>query len=241
MANVFQYIKSDQVLDIFVTHKSGLLSQRRLCIAKIGDISLFLSKITDDRMALTIENEGEERIYSGESYILSTMDNESVTTAAEAMKRKLVNIYNEDVDCKRQQIWKWYILDWMKSRGITEEEFFDAENDLRVVGFNGEKWDNYSEFINKSYLDLAKTINIIDDYELNDYDKEMLKKFAANDIMDLLRKKTTEELANEAEQKKKSKRHYKFTVKVCANSKKQALKYLENVLRNENEIDITRE
>jgi hypothetical protein len=241
MANVFQYIKPDQVLDIFVTHKNGLLSQRRLCMAKIGDISLFISKITDDRMALTIENENEERIYSGESYVLSSMDKDAVTTAAEAMNRKMINIYHEDVDCKRKQIWKWYVLDWVKSRGITQEEFFNAEHDFRKEGFNGEKWDDYNTFINNSYLELGKIINIIESYELNDYDKEMLKKFAASDIMDLLREKTKEELINEAEQIKKAKRHYKFTVKVCANSKKQALKYLENLLRNESDIDISRD
>ncbi|MCR5100718.1 MAG: hypothetical protein K6B41_05090 [Butyrivibrio sp.] len=240
MAKLFQYIKSDQVLESFHSYKNDPIFQKGICIAKVGDFSMHLLKVPDDRLAITIEDEDDGQIYASDCYFVSEVTKESLKETVDLMKKKLLMIYEKDVSRKRKIIWHWYIMDWMESHGISEDVFSDEENGYKNDSLNGDRWQSFEDFLRNDYINLSYVIGLINKYELNNYEKEIFLKFVATDIFELNKQYTMEKLEKQLKEKqaKEFKRNYKFTVTVKAKSKKKALEDLKKILGDNEDFTI---
>ena len=244
MSKTFKYIQNEDVLKTFTELKNTTLAERSLVIARHGDYNLLLERRGDDALGLKILNTGKDKVVSERVYYVSKTTNELVSRGVRHACQKMSEMSDEDVNRKRFQIWKWYLLDWQKKHSNETQKILDKE-----IEWNEESMKKETDlmdmelFLHGEYLNLGNTLNLIDLYLHDDNHKEMFKKFAIADIMEMTSEDTKEKAMEEAEKKKDQegeiKYHtYKFSVSVEATDKEHARQALLNYLAGDPRIRI---
>ena len=157
--------------------------------------------------------------------------------------QKMAELSDEEVNRKRLQIWKWYVLDW-------QEENIDSDGEILKAEL---MWDEYVDrtkndvldieaFLHGDYLNLGNTLMLIEKYMKDPLLQEMFRKFAIEDIMEMTSEDTKDKSIadNEAKnQTEETKKHtYRFTVSVEATDKEHARQALLYYLAGDERIKV---
>ena len=194
MSKTFRYIQFEDVLKTFTELRSTTLTERPLVIARHGDYSLLLEKREDDILGIKVINTEKNQVISERVYDVTRTTNELVSRGVRHACQKMSELNDEDVNIKRFQIWKWYLLDWQKKHQEDTENLLKQE-----IEWDEEAMKNQTDlmdmeiFLHGEYLNLGNTLNLIELYLHDDKHKEMFKKFAIADIMEMTSEDTREE------------------------------------------------
>ena len=244
MSKTFKYIQYEDVLRTFNELKDTTLSERPLVIARHGDYSLLLESLGEDTLGLKIINNEKNQVVKDRVYFASKTTNELVARGVRHGCQKMAELNDEDVNNKRIQIWKWYLLDWRKKNPSESEKLFSKEGQWDEDTMKAERGIMDLEmFLHGDYLNLGNTLSLIENYLTDEKHKEMFKKFAIADIMEMTSEDTKDRAIEEAERKKceegEIKYHnYTFTVSVEATDKEHARAALLNYLAGDPRIRI---
>lgn len=245
MSRTFRYIQNDDVLKSFNEFKDTILVERPVVIARHGDYSLFLIRISDGELGLKIENTVKKAEIQSRKYEIANSNDALISRGVRHAVQKMAELSDEDVNRRRLQIWKWYVMDWQKANMDKTEEIMNKELswDEETSNKNGEILDMES-FLHGAYLNLGNTIALIDKYLTDEKYKEMFKTFAINDIMEMTSEDTRDKSIAEAErlsQMEGRKKHtYQFLVSVEATDKEHARQALLNYLAGDDRIKVQR-
>ena len=244
MSRLFRYIQNDDVLKSFLEFRDTLLKQRPVVIARHGDYSLYLKTISDDELGLTIENTAKHKVVQDRTYNVNDTTNALVSRGVRHACQKMAELSDEDVNRRRLQIWKWYVIDWQKENAKNSREFVEKEISWDEETIRSEeKIMDMESFLHSDYLNLGNTISLIERYMAEDEaHKEQFKRFAISDIMEMTSEDTKEKSLVEAEkeraEKKKKKHTYRFTVTVEATDREHARAALLSYLAGDERIKI---
>lgn len=243
MSRTFRYISNEDVLKSFKELRDTLLSERPVIIARHGDYALYLEKKTDSELGLRIMNEEKNALIEERSYDINKTTDELVSRGVRHACQKMSELSDEDVNMKRFQIWKWYLLDWQKEHEAEQHDIVSKE-----IEWNEELMQQETElmdmekYLHGDYLNLGHTLNLIDRYLVDPGHKELFRKFAINDIMEMTSEDTKVKSIEEAErrsQEEEVKLHtYQFTVSVEATDKEKARRALLHYLAGDERISV---
>ena len=244
MSRLFRYIQNDDVLKSFLEFRDTLLKQRPVVIARHGDYSLYLKTISDDELGLTIENTAKHKVIQDRTYNVKDTTDSLVSRGVRHACQKMAELSDEDVNRRRLQIWKWYLLDWQKEIAVNNKEAVQREIKWEEESPSAEQEImDMESFLHGEYLNLGNTISLIERYMAEDEDhKEQFKRFAINDIMEMTSEDTKEKSLMEAEKERAEegmKKHtYRFTVTVEATDREHARAALLSYLAGDERIKI---
>ena len=243
MSKLFRFVQNEDVLKSFEKFKNSVLLERPVVIARHGDYTLFLRRISDDELELTTENTLKKNVIAGRRYVVSDTTSELVARGTRHACQKMAELSDQDVNRKRLQIWKWYVMDWqMKSEANTKELM---EKELHWSDDSGDSVEvmDVESFLHGEYLNLGNTLYLIDKYLAGDeLHRDEFRKFAIEDVMEMTSEDTKDRSLAEAEEKRQTdglKKHtYRFTVSVEATDKEHARAALLRYLAGDDRIKI---
>lgn len=243
MSRTFRYIQNDDVLKSFIKFKDTILIERPLVIARHGDYSLTMTRVSDNSLRLTILNSEKKKKVFSRTYDVDKTTDALVSRGTRHACQKMAELSDEEVNRKRLQIWKWYVLDW-------QEENIDSDGEILKAEL---MWDEYVDrtkndvldieaFLHGDYLNLGNTLMLIEKYMNDPLLQEMFRKFAIEDIMEMTSEDTKDKSIadNEAKnQTEETKKHtYRFTVSVEATDKEHARQALLYYLAGDERIKV---
>ena len=204
MSRLFRYIQNDDVLKSFLEFRDTLLKERPIVIARHGDYSLYLKTISNDELGLTIENTAKHKVIQDRTYNVDDTTDALVSRGVRHACQKMAELSDEDVNRRRLQIWKWYLLDWQKEIAVNNKEAVQREIKWEEESPSAEQEImDMESFLHGEYLNLGNTISLIERYMAEDEDhKEQFKRFAISDIMEMTSEDTKEKSLVEAEKKR---------------------------------------
>lgn len=244
MSRLFRYIQNDDVLKSFLEFRDTLLKERPVVIARHGDYSLYLKTISNDELGLTIENTAKHKVIQDRTYNVKDTTDALVSRGVRHACQKMAELSDEDVNRRRLQIWKWYLLDWQKEIAVNNKEAVQREIKWEEESPSAEQEImDMESFLHGEYLNLGNTISLIERYMAEDEDhKEQFKRFAISDIMEMTSEDTKEKSLMEAEKERAEegmKKHtYRFTVTVEATDREHARAALLSYLAGDERIKI---
>ena len=244
MSRTFRYIQYDDVLKSFEEFKDTVLKERPIIIARHGDYTLFLKNIDNDILGLTIENTERHKVIQNRSYELSKTTSQLVARGVRHACQKMSELSDKDVNRRRLQIWKWYIMEWQTENAGNTKALMEKEMSWKDDDSTGEREVlDMESYLHGEYLNLGNTISLIEKYLANDeHHCEQFKKFAITDIMEMTSEDTRDKSLAEAEEKRQEegiKTHtYRFTVSVEASDKESARAALLSYLAGDERIKI---
>lgn len=245
MSRTFRYVPDEEVLKTFCDVRNTILNERPLVIARHGDYTLTLSREEDDDiLILTTENTELGKVVAKRQYNIGETTAQLVGRGVRHAVQKMSELSDEDVNRKRIQIWKWYLLDWQEENAVKADEFVRKEmawSDDQPEGA-GEMMD-LEAYLHGDYLNMGHTLSIIEKYLSDDLrHRELFKKFVVADIMEMTSEDTKDRSLAQAEEKRLEegmKRHtYRFTVTVEATDKEHARQALLSYLAGDERIKI---
>ena len=240
----FRYIQNDDVYKAFLELRDTVLKERPVVIARHGDYSLYLKCVSENVLGITIRNTEKNKVILDRSYDLTATTPELVSRGVRHACQKMQELTDKDVNRRRLQIWKWYIMDWQQenaghTREVVEKEIAwhddEQSEDQEVM--------DMESYLHGDYLNLGNTISLIEKYLAgDDMHLEQFRKFAINDIMEMTSEDTREKSLAEAEAVRLSegmKKHtYHFTVSVEATDREHARQALLSYLAGDERIKI---
>lgn len=243
MSKTFKYIQYDDALKTFKEFRDTILSERPVVIARHGDYSLLMEKAVDGNLGLKILNDEKKSVVSERTYEVESITDDLVSRGVRHACQKMSELSDEDVNSKRFQIWKWYILDWQKSHEDQSEEIMNREIEWDEERIKTETdLMDMEKFLHGDYLNLGNTLMLIDKFLTDPAHKELFRKFAVEDIMEMTSEDTKEKSLEEAErrsQEEELKLHtYQFTVSVEATDKDHARQALLRYLAGDDRISV---
>ncbi|WP_026521108.1 hypothetical protein [Butyrivibrio sp. VCB2001] len=244
MSKLFRFVQDDDVLKSFEEFKNSVLLERPVVIARNGDYTLFLRRVSDDELELTTENTKKSQVTASRTYVVSDTTKELVARGTRHACQKMSELSDDDVNRKRLQIWKWYIMDWQLEYKSNTKELVEKELHWQEdVNDNRQEILDMESFLHGDYLNLGNTLSLIDKYLADDEKhKEEFRKFAIEDIMEMTSEDTRDRSLAEAEQKRQEdgvKKHtYRFTVSVEASDKEHARAALLRYLAGDDRIKV---
>ncbi|WP_026652022.1 hypothetical protein [Butyrivibrio proteoclasticus] len=245
MGRTFRYIQNDDVLKSFMEYKDSLLSERPVVIARHGDYSLVMRCLSGDTLGLTIENDVKKTIVESRTYDTHSTTEDLVSRGVRHACQKMSEISDREVNRKRMQIWKWYVMEWQLQHPNGAKEFMDKELTWKDDGPDAESdLMDIEAFLHGDYLNLGNTLALIDKYLSDVENKELFKKFAIADIMEMTRDDTRDRSLEEAEKSAANgeikKHYYQFLVSVEATDKEHAREALLSYLAGDERIRVQR-
>jgi ribosomal protein L20A (L18A) len=243
MSRTFTYIKNDDVLKSFREFQDKILLERPLVISRHGDYSLLLERVSEKTLGLKIINTVKNTVISKRTYDTTNTTEALVSRGARHACQKMSELSDAEVNRRRLQIWKWYILDWQKTNADKTEEMLTREIAWSEEdSMNEEELFDMEGYLHGEYLNLGNTLRLIDTYLSDDESKERFRKFAIEDIMEMTSEDTKDKSIAEAErlmQTEGMKRHtYQFTVSVEATDREHARAALLNYLAGDERIKV---
>lgn len=243
MSRTFRYIQNDDVLRTFVELKDTTLAERPLVIARHGDYSLLLVKLEDDVLGLKIKNNEKNAIVAERKYTVSHTTEALVSRGVRHGCQKMAELNDEDVNNRRFQIWKWYLIAWRESHPDESEHIFSRDSWNEDTMKNDAEIMDMEAFLHGDYLNLGNTLSLIDTYCSDTVHKEVFKKFAIADIMEMTSEDTRDRAIAETEKEKGKEgeikyHNYTFTVSVEATDKEHARQALLSYLAGDPRIKI---
>ncbi|MBR4831307.1 MAG: hypothetical protein IKZ97_01610 [Butyrivibrio sp.] len=243
MSRNFRYVQNDDVLKCFLEFRETLLRKRPIIIARHGDYALLLSYIADDKLGISIENLEKEKVVFSREYDIETTSNDVISRGTRHAFQKMSELNDAEVNKKRLQIWKWYIMEWQKTNASTEEEL--VEKQLTWDESKESEYDDIFDmetYLHGAYLNLAGTLGLIDSYLKDEKYKDMFRRFAINDIMEMTSEDTKDKSIAEEEKKRAADgiadHNYRFTVSVKASDREHARQALLNYLAGDERIKV---
>jgi ribosomal protein L20A (L18A) len=244
MSRLFRFIQNEDVYKSFQELKSTVLLERPVVIARDGDYSLFMKRLSDDDLQLVTENTAKKNVIQDRVYVMTQTTPELVARGVRHACQKMAELSDEDVNRRRLQIWKWYIMDWQTQNMTTTKELVEKElvwND--EASFSQQDILDMESYLHGDYLNLGHTIGLIEKYLAgNERHLEEFRKFAIEDIMEMTSEDTRDKSLAEAEQKRVEegmKKHtYRFTVTVEASDKEHARAALLSYLAGDERIKV---
>ncbi len=243
MSKTFKYIQYDDALKTFKEFRDTILSERPVVIARQGDYSLLMEKAVDGNMGLKILNDEKKSVVSERTYEVENTTDDLVSRGVRHACQKMAELSDEDVNSKRFQIWKWYLLDWQKNHEGQSREMMNKEIEWDEERIKTETdLMDMEKFLHGEYLNLGNTLMLIDKFLTDQAHKELFRKFAVADIMEMTSEDTKEKSLEEAErrsQEEELKLHtYQFTVSVEATDKEHARQALLRYLAGDDRISV---
>ncbi len=243
MSKTFRYIQNDDVLRTYNELKDTTLAERPLVIARHGDYSLLLESRGDDILGLKTVNTEKDATAADRTYRASETTSELVSRGVRHAVQKMAELNDEDVNRKRFQIWKWYLLEWNKHHPDESEHLFNRGNWDEQAMKNEADLMDMEAFLHGEYLNLGNMLNLIDTYLHDVKVKEVFKKFAIADIMELTSEDTRDKAIEESEKQKDKEdeikyHNYRFTVSVEATDKEHARQALLRYLAGDPRIRV---
>lgn len=245
MSRTFQYVPYEDVLKSFLEFRDSVLLERPVVIARHGDYSLFLKVVSENELGLSLENTERHKVIQERTYDVTATDEQLVARGVRHACQKMSELSDADVNRKRLQIWKWYIMDWQQSNKLDAAELMKKELtwDDDATKTSDEMMD-LELYLHGDYLNLGHTMALIDKYLANDpVHCDIFRRFAVADIMEMTSEDTKDRSLAEAErlsqQQEELKKHtYQFTVSVEATDKEHARQALLNYLAKDERIKI---
>lgn len=234
MGRMFTYIKPEYMLHAFNQQKDTVLKERSICVARLGDLAVNMSRIDDESFSLCLEDTENGTQYSGRVVNVSISDEKEAAEMVKGFFHRMQLLNDREVVEKREHIWKWYGFKWLEKQGLSLDEYIDnilPNEELR----DKVHWKSLEEFITSDYLNVVETINIIDEFALSEDEKNLYKKFVAKDIMEL---RQSESLASLQEQfihednAFKNTQSFTFGVEVVADSREEARNKLREMFKD---------
>ncbi len=244
MPRMFRYIQNEDVLKTFRELNRTVLLERPIIIARYGDYSVFLKYVSDTRLELSVENTLKNHVAQTRTYDIDKTTNELVSRGVRHACQKMAELSDAEVNRKRLQIWKWYLLDWQEKNVNAPEEFFEKEKIWLDEDTDSQKeLMDMESYLHGEYLNMGATLALIEKYLADDPEHlEQFKKFAVADIMEMTSEDTKDNSLAEAEKKRLEsgmKKHtYRFTVSVEATDKEHARQALLSYLAGDDRIKI---
>ncbi|WP_022764518.1 hypothetical protein [Butyrivibrio sp. XPD2006] len=244
MSKLFRFVQNEDVLKSFEEFKDSVLLERPVVIARNGDYTLFLRRKSDDELELTTENTLKNVVAASRTYVVSDTTDDLVARGVRHACQKMSELSDEDVNRKRLQIWKWYVMDWQLKSGSNTEEMMEKElHWSEDAGNTNQDILDMESFLHGDYLNLGNTLYLIDKYLANDEKyRDIFRKFAIEDVMEMTSEDTKDRSLAEAEQKKQTdglhKHTYRFTVSVEATDKEHARAALLRYLAGDDRIKV---
>ncbi len=243
MMKTFKYIQNDDVYKAFLEMRNTILKERPVIIARHGDYTLYLKCVSENVLGITIRNSERDKLIQDRSYDITSTTPELVSRGVRHACQKMQELSDKDVNRRRLQIWKWYIMDWQQENAGRTKEI--VERELAWEDEQSEELEvmDMESYLHGAYLNLGKTISLIEKYLSGD-DKhlEQFRKFVINDIMEMTSEDTREKSLAEAEARRLSegmKKHtYQFTVSVEATDREHARQALMSYLAGDERIKI---
>ena len=243
MGRTFRYIQYDDVLKSFKEFRDTILAERPVIIARHGDYVLQMEKLSENLLGLKIINNDKNKVVTSRSYDINKTTDALVSRGARHACQKMQELSDQQVNRRRMQIWKWYIMEWQKQNADKTEEMFQKELTWTEESTE-EEHEIFDEelFLHGDYLNLGNTLSLIDKYLHDDKQKEIFKRFAINDIMEMTSVDTRDKSIAETEKANEEdgiKIHtYQFTVSVEATDKEHARAALLNYLAGDERIKV---
>ena len=241
MSRTFRYIQNDDVLKSFREFQKTILAERPVIIARHGDYTLQMENPAGDVLELKIINNEKNKILHTRTYDVHSTTDALVSRGVRHAVQKMSEISDEQVNRRRLQIWKWYIMEWQLQNGDQSREMFEKELTWSEDGQSVEHFD-MEQFLHREYLNLGSTLALISKYLDDESQRESFTKFAINDIMEMTSVDTRDRSITEAEKASEEdgiKTHtYQFTVSVEATDKEHARAALLNYLAGDERIKV---
>ena len=243
MSRTFRYIQNDDVLKSFKEFRDTLLSERPVIIARHGDYSLYLEKKSDTELGLRIMNEEKKTLVLERSYDINKNSNALISRGVRHACQKMSELSDVDVNAKRLQIWKWFLMEWQTAHKESADDLINKEIEWDEETVNREKdLMDMEVFLHGEYLNLGNTLALIDKYQSDEHHKESFRKFAIADIMEMTSEDTKDRSIAEAEKRSQEEGHklhtYQFIVSVEATDKEKARMALMNYLAGDERISV---
>lgn len=243
MSRTFRYIQNDNVLKSFREFKDTILTERPVIIARHGDYTLQMENPEGDSLLLKIIDTEKNKIFQSRTYDTTRTTPELVSRGVRHAVQKMSEISDEQVNRRRLQIWKWYIMEWQLQNAGNSKEQMEKELAWSEDGQAVEKeLFDLELFLHGDYLNLGSTLALIGKYLDDDDQKERFTKFAISDIMEMTSADTRDRSIAEAEKANVEdgiKIHtYQFTVSVEATDKEHARAALLNYLAGDERIKV---
>jgi ribosomal protein L20A (L18A) len=239
MSKTFKYIQNEDVLRTFREYQGTILSERPVVIARHGDYDLLLEKLSEDTLGLRIMNTEKNFVVQSRSYDINKTTDALVARGVRHACQKMFELNDEEVNRRRMQIWKWYILDWQKANADKTDELMSRELTWSEETFDVELLD-MEAFLHGDYLNLGNTLGLIDKHLMDEKQREKFRNFAIADIMEMTSEDTKDRSIAEAEKASQDvKMHtYQFTVSVEATDKEHARQALLRYLAGDERIKV---
>lgn len=243
MSKTFRYIQNDDVLKTYKELRDTLLSERPVIIARHGEYSLQLLSLSHDTLGLNIINNEKNVVVSSRSYDVNNTTEILVSRGVRHACQKMAELSDEDVNRRRFQIWKWFLLDWQKNHAEESEKLFNREITWDEDRIKKEKdLMDMEYFLHNDYLNMGNTLALIDKYVGDEKYREQFRKFAVADIMEMTSEDTKDKSIAEAERRSHEedlKLHtYQFTVSVEASDKEHARQALMAYLAGDERMKV---
>ena len=243
MSRTFKYIQNDDALKTFKEFRNTILAQRPVVIARHGDYSLLMEKLGDEILGIKIINNEKNMVVSQRHFEVNKTTDLMVSRGVRHACQKMAELSDEDVNSKRFQIWKWYLIDWQRSHESEKDEMYDKEIEWDEERIKKETdFMDMEKFLHGDYLNLGNTLMLVDKYLSDPVHKETFRKFVVDDIMEMTREDTKVKSLEEAEkrsQEEELKLHtYQFTVSVEATDMEHARQALLHYLAGDERISV---
>ncbi len=230
---MFTYIKPEFMITAFCQQRDTTLLDRSICVARLGDFAVTMEKVDDHRFSLSLENSDENTQYAGKIFDIEKSSEEEVASVVNDLFKKMKYINEKQIFDKRENIWKMYALSWLKEQDISLDDYLDIQMGRDMD--EKTRLESFEEYMSHEYLNVGSTMHIIEEFAQSDEEREILKTFAAKDIVELRQRHSLEQLQEEFESRKDEifeKKIYGFGIEVVAQSRDEAREKLQDLLKN---------
>ena len=230
---MFTYIKPEFMIHTFTEQRDNVLNDRSLCVARLGNYAVQMSKIDESTFSLSLENAFEGATYAGKIININDTGEEAIALVVEDLFRRMQSINEKEIFDMRENIWKWYALSWLKDQDISLEDYLDSR-----MGHSYDEmphWKSFEEFMSEDYLSIASTMDIINRYAQTPEECEKYRTFAAKDIVEMRQRHSMDAIKEEFAAKEdgyENTKTFGFGIEVVADSRNEARQKLEEILKN---------
>ena len=236
---MFTYIKPEFMIHAFKQQRDSLLSDRSICVARLGDYAVSMDKVDDNTFSLSLEKITTGAQFAGRIFNVETSEEEEIIPLVNDLFHKMQSIYDKEIFDRRENIWKWYAMRWLEEQDISLDEYLDS----RMLNNTPDEyihWKSFEEYIASDYLNVASTMDIIESFAEGEEERESYKSFAAKDIVELRQRNSLEAMQEifDMHDEQKTRKAYSFGVDIVAGSRNEAREKLKTLLKGLEEGEV---
>ncbi|WP_026512108.1 hypothetical protein [Butyrivibrio sp. LC3010] len=229
---MFTYIKPEFLIHAFCKQRDELLKNRSICVARLGNLSVSMTRINDDSFSLSLEDVQNGTQYSGRAFNIKRSKEEDIIPMVEDLFKKMQTIYDQERFNKREHVWKMYALDWLESHGISFDDYIDSRMS-HLPNDGGLHWKSLEDYISSDYMNLSATMRIIAKYSDSEEEKKEYTDFVARDIVELRQHYSLaamQEKFDKHDEILQNRKAFSFSIEVEADSRDEAREKLKKII-----------